>query len=139
MTKVCMTIKNDPILVFSEEKSRFEIVNKNRRRIEVHQVDNCLITQGVRCDWLLIDSESGSECFIELKGSDIKHAVAQLVAAVQQLSKRAGRRNGYIICARNPLSTTEVQLLAKKLLKQYRISLRVKRSTYKESIDGVMA
>lgn len=135
----CITINENSKLVFAEEKSRFEVSNKNKRKVELHKVDDCLITKGIRCDWLLIDAMTKAEVFIELKGGDVEHAVNQIIESVRQLSKSAGKKNGYVICTRNPLSATQVQLLVKKVFKDHKLALRVKKSTHSDTLENVIA
>lgn len=45
-----------------------------------YQVDNYIITEGDKCDALILVKEGGdfAEIFVELKGSDVSHAITQL-------------------------------------------------------------
>ena len=63
-------------------------LNPTEREVEKIEVDGCVITEGIRCDWLvrLNDATSKEEIYVELKGSDVYHAVEQLQASVERLS-----------------------------------------------------
>ena len=43
-----------------------------------YKIDGCVITQGIRCDFLLINEETKIAYLIELKGSDLIKATQQL-------------------------------------------------------------
>lgn len=71
-------------LVSTSEKGIHYIAEiEHQRDTVVFQVDGSIITDGIRCDKLILakDSADGSlwtGCFVELKGSDIGHAIEQL-------------------------------------------------------------
>ncbi|MBH3339064.1 hypothetical protein I5L51_08075 [Pseudomonas mendocina] len=115
MNAACIVSRTDTRLVFSENKSIFRVNNNNRRVLSCHTVDGCLVLEGARCDYLLVDDETRSEIYIELKGCDLKRAVHQLCASVVELTKsKAMKKKGYVICTRSPLSSTEIQIMQKK-------------------------
>lgn len=58
------------------------------RGAAIFQVDGCIITSGCKCDKLLLsknpsDSATWFGHFIELKGTDVGHAIDQLEATIQ--------------------------------------------------------
>ena len=81
--------------------------------MEQVEVDACVITEGPRCDWLVRvdDAISKEEVYVELKGSDLRHAVAQLEATIDRLCAGGGRlrKRCYVVFSRNPLTGTDVQ------------------------------
>jgi len=138
MSKACILQTNSKMIVFRENKSEFRIENKAQRQVEKHQVDGCLISNGIKCDWLLIDSETRKEAYIELKGSDVEHAINQIVASAKSLSKTpADKKLGYVICTKSPLNSTEIQRHTKALLQHHKIMLRVRKTVHTESIDAM--
>jgi len=71
-------------------------------------VDNCLITSGCRCDFLLVNSEEKRAYFIELKGRDLVHAIEQIDATINQYLMDL---NGFSINARvvlTKVNTTDI-------------------------------
>lgn len=140
MTAHCIVPTQNPILTFEEQKSIFQVVNKGRRPLERHQVDGCLIVDGVKCDWLLVDTTSGREIYIELKGSDIKHAVNQICATVNALTKNSAEvKLGYVICTKCPLDSTAVQRLKKSVLMSHKLKLKVHKTIHREDIEAMIA
>ncbi|MBV7569663.1 hypothetical protein [Pseudomonas sp. PDM27] len=140
MTAHCIVPTKNPILTFEEQKSVLQVVNKARRQLERHQVDGCLIVNGIKCDWLLVDSVSGREIYIELKGSDIKHAVDQICATVAALTKNVKDiKLGYVICTKCPLDSTAVQRLKKSVLMSHKIKLKVQKTVHREDIEAMIA
>lgn len=140
MTLHCVMPTDNPILTFSEQKSIFQVLNSDRRKLEKHQVDGCLIVDGIKCDWLLIDSDTGKEIYIELKGSDIKHAVNQICTTVSVLTKNfESIKLGYVICTKCPLDSTSVQRLKKAVLLSHKVKLRVQKTIHREDISKIIA
>ncbi len=58
----CETTTDKSILVLRENRSQLIIKNLRREKIKQVVVDGCAITEGQRCDFLIIDSR-----FIRLK------------------------------------------------------------------------
>jgi hypothetical protein len=79
-------------------------------------VDGCAIDdQGLRCDNAYeLDNE---EHFIELKGSDISHAVEQIKRSISLLSSTSDIVYAEIVSPRSRLIGNDIQKLKKKLLK----------------------
>ncbi len=91
-------------------------------------VDGCQITNGVRCDKLLICEDN--EYFIELKGSDVKHAIEQLKASINQLGdSHVLSRQAYIIATScSPKLQTSIQKSKLEFKKYLHSSLIVERA-----------
>lgn len=93
--------------------STLYLLNPLPRQVERVEVDDCAITEGRRCDWLvrLDDAVSREEIYVELKGSDILHAVDQLEATIHKLSMDCKQfpKRCLVACSRSPLTGTDVQ------------------------------
>ncbi|PAA35320.1 hypothetical protein CJU79_20035 [Pseudomonas fragi] len=138
MTAHCLVEVDHPILKFAENRSSLHVLNKNKRAVVRHQVDGCLIVEGKKCDWLLVDKLTGSEIFIELKGSDVDVAVKQLCASVEALGKKGKKKFGYVVCTRSPLASPAIQRLQKSVMKSHHLNLRVKTITHSEEIENLI-
>lgn len=138
MTAHCLVEVDNAIIKFSENRSSLIIRNKSKRSVVRHQVDGCLIVAGKKCDWLLVDKLTGSEVFIELKGSDVDVAVKQLCASVDALGKKGKKKFGYIVCTRSPLASPAIQRLQKSVMKSHLLNLRVKTITHTEEIENLI-
>jgi hypothetical protein len=106
----CETTTEQNIIVLKENRSRLLIKNSRNEKIRRIVVDGCAITEGQRCDFLIIDANSG-EYFVELKGCDVEHAIKQLEATIKQLGAKVKtvKRHSIIISSRCPLLTTKIQ------------------------------
>ncbi len=138
MTSSCVVTTTKSVEKFEENRSIFRVHNKNNRRLQRHQVDGCRIVNGIKCDWLLVDEDTRTEIFIELKGSDVDHAVNQICASASQLSSAPKKKWGYVICTKNPMSSTEVQNLTKQVAKSHGLKLRVKKTVHDEAIESLL-
>jgi len=108
----CETLVNFPIIVLSEKRSRFVMMNPRQSIFRKILVDGCAITDGPRCDYLVIGPDD-AEYFVELKGCDIRHAIQQLETSIQNLGSKIViiKRFSYIISTRCPLQTPKIQEL----------------------------
>ena len=62
----------------------YAVVDVCRRKCQKIHVDGCMTDiQPTRCDWCIRDKSNGECMFVELKGSDCKHAVEQIVNTVK--------------------------------------------------------
>lgn len=66
--------------VFKDAKVSREYIGKNINKKELKglRVDDCLIIDGQKCDYLLINVNDKTIYFIELKGSDLMKAIDQI-------------------------------------------------------------
>ncbi|WRH65169.1 MAG: hypothetical protein RSE13_14630 [Planktothrix sp. GU0601_MAG3] len=127
---------SDKRITRKENQSQIIIENPNQFKVCVVQVDGCTIKEGLRCDYLVIpdqqDIKKIIEIYIELKGSEILHAIKQLEATIQELSDHPAKQEKVciIISTRCPLTTTEIQKFKLKFKKTYNAKLEVKNMTY---------
>jgi len=105
----------DKRIVLSENKSKVTFLNINNKRIKKIIIDGCVITSGIRCDYLLVDNNR--YLFIELKGSDVYHAISQIHQTIRTLKIKSSEKEGLVVTHRCPISSTEIQVLKKKMRK----------------------
>lgn len=105
----CSRITSEKIFNVEEKKSKLIFQNTSNTSHEIVKVDGCVIKTGIRCDFLVI-SEPNFEIFVELKGSDVNHAIEQLKASIEQLSinPKNHKKTCYIVSSRCPLMSTEI-------------------------------
>lgn len=133
----CEKIRKDSKIVITDpgsdnNRSRFRLENPKKLKIRVIQVDDCVIKQGVRCDYLIIapsnnKSSDSQEIYIELKGSDVKHAVEQIATTIEKLTDNiSASKLCFIASTRCPINSTEIQNIKKKFRKKYQAKLTIK-------------
>ena len=66
-------------------RSTYIYINRSSAHLAKYRVDGCLMTDGVKCDYLLLNCEKKQAYFIELKGSDVIHAIEQIDRSIDQL------------------------------------------------------
>lgn len=103
-------------IVLKEKKSQIIFYNKNQKKIKKIIVDGCVLTEGLRCDYLLID-DFGIEHFVELKGRNIKHAVEQITTTIESISSnpKETKKEAFVVSSRCPLINSEIQTYKLKL------------------------
>jgi len=118
----CIEVFRGSTLVLRENKSKIEI--NNAKGVQKVTVDGCAITDGIRCDYMVIIPGT-VEIYIELKGHNVCHAVEQIKRTIEILSidKFNFPKKSYIICSRFPRQTTDIQNLQKHFWTKYKSKL----------------
>jgi hypothetical protein len=85
-------------IVVEENKKKYELKNKDHI-VAVYQVDGKLISSKEisKCDNLIVDLDSKIAIFVELKGSNLRHAFEQIDSTITQLEPYL---KPYTMCAR---------------------------------------
>jgi hypothetical protein len=120
----CSEFHHRPRIALSGKRTtKLFLLNPQERRVEQIQVDGCAITEGLRCDWLVIlnDAIAQEEIYVELKGSGVHHAIEQLRTTVTQLSADCHnlRKRCLVVFTRNPMSGTDIQNQKVKFRKEF--------------------
>lgn len=131
MKDECCITNNNRLVIFEEARSKLIIENKDEVNATKVTVDDCEITEGIRCDYMYLIKDT--EIYIELKGQDIKHAIDQLETTIKKLSSniKTQQKKSFIICARSPLNSASIQNVRVKFRKRYNCDFIVKSSPYK--------
>ena len=106
----------------SGNKQEYRVTNDNGKEICKIKVDGCLIKEGERCDYLILACEDKSAFFVELKGHDLKKAIAQINSSINKLMTEIKEFKIYarIVLNRNPTPdiNSSIEIKLKKRLKQ---------------------
>ena len=130
----CEEVVKDRRFTLKERQAKITFVNGSKAAIRKVQIDNCVITEGLRCDWLLIDPAQ-SEYYVELKGSNMRHAIKQLKATMARTGLAAcPKRYCFIIGTRCTLSRTEIRIETRYFMRDYNSTLLIKSSSYEHEI-----
>ena len=125
----CEEYRCDKKIVLQENKSKITFLNPNQDKILIIKVDGCAISDNetLRCDYALMPSDE-VEIYVELKGSDIVHAVEQIKSTIRLLSDNPQKikKLCFVVSTRVPKQTTTIQQLQSQFKKNFNASFRVK-------------
>ncbi|MFC3580611.1 hypothetical protein [Sphingomonas hylomeconis] len=125
-----------------EENGRVAVfTNEENSKFKVIEIDGCLITAGVRADYMVSKGKSVS-VIVELKGKDISHACDQLFATVEHdaVKEIINPQVGFlIICRRFPRFDTFVAKAKTRSARQYKAGFHVICNKGEFDIDRVAA
>ena len=115
----CVKLKSDPLIVFSEKKSKITFVNPEHNTYRAIQVDGCVFNaeDGHKCDNLLESVEYADQYFVELKGGDSNKAVEQLKDTIDKMPARlaGAKRMAFAVFSNTcPKNDTKRQAIEKK-------------------------
>lgn len=65
--------------------TEYRYKNDSSNHLAKYRVDGGLISDGAKCDFLLLNCERKQSYFIELKGSDISRAIDQIDGSIDKL------------------------------------------------------
>tara|TARA_R110002020_G_scaffold240218_4_gene452910 strand:+ start:1360 stop:1770 length:411 start_codon:yes stop_codon:yes gene_type:complete len=123
------TIKcKDKIIVFRDSgnnKCEMRFLNPNEREVSKIRVDGCKITEGKKCDFMLLtDTE---ENYIEIKGKGVLYACEQIEETIKKLSSNTNHhpKNSFVVSTGTPKVSGKIQILKKKFKKSYSSSLKI--------------
>jgi hypothetical protein len=134
MKQECTENTSNKIIVFQENRSKLTILNKSQIETSKVTIDGCEITNGLRCDYMLLGE--GIEYFIELKGQDIQHAIKQLITTINKLSADSKNmtKTSFVICTRSPISSASIQNLQVKFKKNFSSKLIIRSSPFTHTL-----
>lgn len=74
-------------IVVEEKKKKYQLNNSKTDKVACFHVDGGMITSqdSIKCDNMLVDIDSKLAIFVELKGTDLKHALEQVNATLNKL------------------------------------------------------
>jgi hypothetical protein len=124
----CEEIVEHRLIVREENKRKITLVNEVEEPVKIVEVDGCKITKGNRCDWLFVHINNQAEIFVELKGSDIKHACLQIETTIHQLTMDLEKlKYAIVVCSRvSPSINPTIQTFKKKFKKRLRAFLIIR-------------
>lgn len=126
MISVHNSLRSEKTITVEENKRKFIIDNKRSLSVNHVKVDGHLIKSGCRCDHLFEIECLTKVFYVELKGSDIKHALEQLTATIKFCKEfhKSFLKECFIVCSRVPKETASTQVLKVRLSKDG-IKLRI--------------
>lgn len=114
------------------------------REAALFQIDGVIITAGAKCDKLLLsvnptNPDTWYGHFIELKGSDIRHAIEQLEATVTNKlfnNNSLAKKHARIVAKSFPSSkgNTDIENARQRFRKLYRCELKCLKSNNPETV-----
>lgn len=135
----CLRMSKNKIFSLKENRCSFVLSNTAQRTVDKLKIDGCVINDtSERCDWAIIDLETSTEFYIELKGSDVCKAYNQIECTVNRLtSDRNKEKLGIIVHNKNP-STDSEQMVYKKKARRAKIKLLTGGPVLKATIDDLL-
>lgn len=124
--EACVLEVDDSQIKFEENKRKIIFLNPERHAYKKVDVDGCTIKDGMRCDKLLLSTDEREERYVELKGTDVMHAIEQLEATINRLGEHNENRHAYVICTNvAPAIESRIQLKMKLLKSKYNSALKI--------------
>lgn len=138
----CTIISKNSRVKVEENGRKAVFINDTRSEYKVTTIDNCLITEGVRADFL-VSKVGSTSVLVELKGCDIKHACDQLLSSAEREEVRQlleASIGFVIVCRRYPRFDTYVARAKARSAKQFKAGFHIvcdQRELYIEKVAAI--
>lgn len=113
----CRLERRDPIISVKTPRAESRFILRNPARLAVTQLEpEQFFPKGaLNCDFVFQVPDKPFEIYVELKGSDFKHALDQLAASIAQLRSTLQPKLCFLIIRRSPT----LDLKTQKLLRDF--------------------
>jgi hypothetical protein len=81
----CSEYSHKKIVVAQEKKCEYRAHNIDRKKLCKVKIDGSYITDGRKCDYLIINCNDTNAYLIELKGTDVFHGIEQIESTISRL------------------------------------------------------
>jgi hypothetical protein len=139
----CTEIVRVSKVKISENGKQAVFLNPKKEEFSRTRVDGCVIVNRTACDWWVAHETSGS-VLVELKGCDVEHAIEQIEATFDYLSKHnllLEKNAAMIVCSkpsRHPSFTTKLQKARSRLSAKYKAPLHIVTGSHEFDIKRVL-
>ena len=132
------------IVSTSEKGKKYRIKFKNIKPSAVYPIDGVIITEGEKCDKLvLFESDTTknvwTEVFVELKGKDVNHAIDQIKATIDKpvfQHKSIGQKWARIVAQSVPSNNSNSSVeRARNYFSEKHISFKCKSSCLEDTVE----
>ncbi len=125
----CTFPTTDSRIVVQENRSKFEVLNRNRIEVKKVEVDGCLINDGrEKCDWIIAVDSINKAFFIELKGCDVDKAISQLKSTLEHTKSKYQTfdRSCFAVTTRVPKHGASMRKKSLEFFRQTKTTLSIK-------------
>lgn len=119
-------------IVVEENQSKLIILNPGKEKYLLANVDGCMVKHKTAADNVLSKEKYG-DLVIELKGTDVDHAVDQIMATADYWRVNSlcnGKMAAVIVCKKFPRVDTKVQRAKSKFSSKYKGALHILTKTF---------
>ena len=134
----CTATSKNKIVVAEERSKQLRIINPYKKPISKIQIDGCLITDdSLKCDYVFeIDIPVSNAIYLELKGTDIPHAVKQLKSTLQLFKEKHKelKKDCIVVCYSVPRTTLIIQKYKLELKRSFNANLQIRENVFSVTI-----
>jgi len=127
MTADCTQIVSHTTVKVEENKRKALFRNPESKSYRVTRVDDCVVTEGPRADYLVV-ADGTHSVLVELKGKNVAHACEQLFASARHkdVARLITPSLGFlVVCSRFPRVDTSVLKAKTKAAREYNAGFHV--------------
>ncbi|MBD2614131.1 MAG: hypothetical protein RMY62_011420 [Nostoc sp. ZfuVER08] len=107
----------------SGNSQEYRVTNSSKKEFCKIRIDGCLIIEGEKCDYLILDCQDKLAFFVELKGHDLKKALTQIDSSISRLKDEIQNFKiyGRVVLNRTPTPNinSSIEIKLKKRIKQH--------------------
>lgn len=140
----CVKVTKVTKVKVGEKGKQAVFLNPAKHEFSVVRIDGCIIVNNTACDYL-ISRENLIGVLIELKGTDLPHALKQIELTLEYFKKKKvgwQKMAALIVCrapSRHPSFTTKIQQCKNRLIARYRIPLHIVTGNHEYTLEKVLS
>lgn len=141
MSAKCTNRKRVSRVLVGEKKSKAVFLNDKRDWFEITKVDGCLCKNSMAADFAVTKDQVGT-VIVELKGSDVPHAVEQVLASAtfwREHQPKCASLAGLVVSRQRPSYSTSVQRAQTKFARAHKGPLHVVSSNREYVFEKVLS
>lgn len=140
----CVKVTKVTKVKVGEKGKQAVFLNPDKQEFSVARIDGCTIVNKTACDYL-VSRENLAGVLVELKGTDLPHALKQIELTLDYLRKtKIGfqRMAALIVCrapSRHPSFTTKIQRIKDRLMTRYRMPLHIVTGNHEYTLEKILS
>ena len=141
MSEDCIAKTSVSRIKLEERGRQAVILNPDREEYIRSRVDGCLVKNATAADWVLSKPETG-DVVVELKGSDVAHALDQIAATIdfwKTNNLRCGKLSALVVCSKYPRVDTKVQRAKSRLAREFKAPLHIVSKNCEYSFSALLS
>lgn len=141
MDKACVEVLRHSRIKVAENGKQAVVLNSKKEKFERLKIDGCLVKNKTASDWAISKHGVGN-VVIELKGSDVAHAVKQIKETLDFLrcSEYMGAKCGaLVVCSKYPKIDTKIQRAKQLIAETHKAPLHIVTKNEEYEFDALLS
>jgi hypothetical protein len=138
----CSVSHKGQLIVCAQKGRKIAFLNPGKRQVFRHEIDECEELRPLLknpdcklCDYLVCTWKN-EQHFVELKGSNVEHALKQLESTIEQIADAPhGKLFCWIVTTESPRGHSKSQVLIEKFKRKHSARLKIRTNQCEHALE----